>query len=248
MLDEKIKNIISGYIKIPVDQINAQTMIDRSAVANSILLHRMYASLQKEGIVMDNYSNIRTYGSLLEKLHGKQERGVKVINDQDTFNYNDSEDSNLSASVGIDIEEIGSMPQVKDFREDKFYTMNFSSSEIAYCILQPDALYSFAGLFAAKEAIVKADNTYKNKPFNAIIINHLPTGKPTHPNVQISISHSPSVAVAIAIKTFQSPERQNTLSASIAGNNTKNISLLYLLSGIAIILSVIAILLCFSYK
>ena len=131
MLDEKIKNIISGYIKIPVDQINAQTMIDRSAVANSILLHRMYASLQKEGIVMDNYSNIRTYGSLLEKLHGKQERGVKVINDQDTFNYNDSEDSNLSASVGIDIEEIVSMPQVKDFREDEFYTMNFSSAEIA---------------------------------------------------------------------------------------------------------------------
>lgn len=248
MLDEKIKNIISGYIKIPVDQINAQTRIDRSAVANSILLHRMYASLQKEGIVIDNYLDTRTYGSLLEKLHGKQEPGVNVINGQGTFNYNDLEDANLPASVGIDIEEIGSMPQVKDFREDKFYTMNFSSSEIAYCILQPNTLSSFAGLFAAKEAIVKADNTYKNWPFNAIIINHNPTGKPTHPNLKISISHAPSIVVAIAINTIPFPERQNTLSASGVCNNTKSISLLHILSFTAIILSVIAILLCISKK
>ena len=116
MEDEKIKNIISGYIKIPADDINAQTMIDRSAVGNSILLHRMYASLQKEGIMIDNYLDIKTYGSLLERLTGKRDPDVTVINELVAFNYDDASTANTSATVGIDIEDIASMPEANDFR------------------------------------------------------------------------------------------------------------------------------------
>jgi 4'-phosphopantetheinyl transferase superfamily len=66
--------------------------------------------------------------------------------------------------------------------------------------LQPDPPASFAGLFAAKEAIVKADNQYKNKPFHSIGIDHLPGGKPVHPPFEISITHTDSLAIAVAVR------------------------------------------------
>lgn len=248
MEDEKIKNIISGYIKIPADDINAQTMIDRSAVANSILLHRMYASLQKEGIMIDNYLDIKTYGSLLERFTGKRDPGVTVISELVAFNYDDTSAANTSATVGIDIQDLASMPLANDFREDEFYTMNFSSSEIAYCVLQPNPLASFAGLFAAKEAIVKANNTYQNKLFNTIIIEHLPGGKPVHTNLQLSISHSSTTAVGIAINSLPSQNIQKPFNTLAIENNNKNFFFLYLLIFIAIFLSVVAIVFCFFNK
>ena len=87
-----------------------------------------------------------------------------------------------------------------DYREDEFYKQNFSTSEIAWCILQSQPLASFAGKFAAKEAIVKADNVYATLPIHQIEILNTPNGKPQFKGFQISISHTPSTAVAVAIK------------------------------------------------
>ena len=248
MDDEKIKNIISGYIKKPADDINAQTIIDRSAVANSILLHRMYASLQKEGVVIDNYPDIKTYGNLLERLTGERVPHVEAISQLTDFNSNEDNAANTSATVGIDIEDIASMPPANDFREEEFYTMNFSSSEIAYCILQPNSLASFAGLFAAKEAIVKADNAYKNKLFNTIIVDHLSCGKPAHPHFQLSISHSSTAAVGIAISKSPSQNMLMPFNTTQIENNTKKFFFLYVLCFVAIVLSAVAIVFCFFYK
>ena len=43
IMEEKIKELISGYIKTDISKIDYSTLIDRNAVSNSILLHRMYA-------------------------------------------------------------------------------------------------------------------------------------------------------------------------------------------------------------
>ncbi|HTC00741.1 MAG TPA: hypothetical protein VK705_08665, partial [Ferruginibacter sp.] len=149
-MEEKIKEIVSLYIKIPANQIVANTVIDRSAVASSILLHRMYAALANEAIVIENYWDVKNFGTLLQRINGA-ERSFAVVSDN-TVEYvlpvNESRSS--SDGIGLDVEEINAMPQVNDFREDEFYKMNFTSEEIAYCILQPNSLSSFAGLFAAK--------------------------------------------------------------------------------------------------
>ena len=169
-VEEKIKNIVSLYTKIPIAEIGVQTVIDRSAVASSILLHRMYANLAAEGIVVENYFSIKTYGQMLASLNGK----TTIALPQDPAPVNSLSTNPAAAnSIGIDVEEISRMPLANDYREDEFYKMNFAPFEIAYCILQPDPAASFAGLFAAKEAIVKADNQYKNKPFHSIVIDHL---------------------------------------------------------------------------
>jgi phosphopantetheine--protein transferase-like protein len=197
-MEEKIREIVSLYIKVPANQITANTVIDRSAVASSILLHRMYAALLNEGVAIENYWDVKTFGILLQRFSGTEIRSAVAHNEID-YVLPVSQSSTSTGEIGIDIEEVSSMPQVNDFREDQFYLMNFTQEEIAYCILQPDSLSSFAGIFAVKEAIVKADNTYQNKPFNEISIGRLPGGKPFYPDFQLSISHTKQLAIAVAI-------------------------------------------------
>jgi len=198
-VEEQIKNIVANYTKLPVEQINVGTVIDRSAVTSSILLHRMYAHLSNEGFVVDNYWDIKTFGALLQKFDGHKNVFASASTPE-ANQYSSTDINDQSPSIGIDIEEVHLMPVAADFREDEFYTMNFSPAEIAYCILQVNPYASFAGLFAAKEAIIKADNQFINSAFSTIVIDHLPNGKPIHPLFQISISHTSTTVIAVAIK------------------------------------------------
>ncbi|MES2849352.1 MAG: 4'-phosphopantetheinyl transferase superfamily protein [Bacteroidota bacterium] len=213
-MEEQIKNIVSKYIKIPAEQITAQTVIDRSAVASSIILHRMYAQLANEGVVINDYTLIKTFGQLTG--NGKE---TTLTFTEPRVQTTTTENEN-APSVGIDTENISSMPVINDFRENAFYKMNFAPAEIAYCILQPNPYASFTGLFAAKEAIIKADNNYKNKPFHTIIIDHLPTGKPIHAGFQISISHTNDTAIAVAVKNISLPAPSLSLPGNTGSNST----------------------------
>ena len=62
-----------------------------------------------------------------------------------------------------------------------------------------------AGLFAAKEALVKADNRLMGRAFNSIVIEHAPDGKPLYEGFQISISHTDTLAVAVAVQLPEAP-------------------------------------------
>ena len=241
IMEVQIKNIVSQFIKIPADQITAQTVIDRSAVASSIILHRMYAQLANEGITVNDYTLIKTFGQLTASINGKEISTPSFI-EPVTATHNSSGENIDGLSVGIDAENISAMPLVNDFREAAFYKMNFAPAEIAYCILQPNPYASFTGLFAAKEAIIKADNNYKNKSFHHIIINHLPEGKPVFPEFQISISHTNETAVAIAVKNISFPSP----SLSAAGN-TGNSTFITFAAAAALLVSFLTLIL-FLFK
>lgn len=240
-MEEQVKNIVAQYIKIPAEQIAEQTVIDRSAVASSIILHRMYAQLQSEGISVNDYSHIKTYGQLVANINGN-EVAAAIIDTPAITTINSPATTN-ELPVGIDMENIFSMPVVNDFREDAFYKMNFAPAEIAYCILQTNPYASFAGLFAAKEAIIKADNAYKNKTFNTILIDHLPEGKPVHPGFQLSITHTNDAAVAVAVKNISLP----ALPTSVQNQHSQGSALAIFLAVMAFMLSLIALIL-FIFK
>jgi len=245
-MEEKIKAIISRFTKIPAEQISAATVIDRTAVTGSILLHRMYAALATEGIVVENYWDIKNYGALLQRVNGTSaEQTVQTIIPSSEMDYGYVESTNsVFKGIGIDIEKTDSMPIVNDYREEAFYKMNFTAEEIAYCILQPSATASFAGLFAAKEAIVKANNSYKTKPFNQIRIDHLPNGKPVHKEFQLSISHTNEVAVAMAAFTGAVPEPAATsMNTTIKAPAKNKSSITFVLAIAAFILSLTAFIL-----
>jgi phosphopantetheine--protein transferase-like protein len=210
-MEEKIKEIISVFTKIPVDQIGPATPIGRSTMKSSILLHRMYARLAEEGLTVDNYGNIKIFADLLAYGPGSAIpangqtgiSGTSLPADLPARTNLPSvpavRDTSVTTGIGIDIEEVAGLPLTNDFRKEEFYKMNFTAAEIAYCILQPDPYSSFTGLFAAKEAIIKADGQDRFKAFSSIEIGHSPEGKPVYPGFELSISHAGKMAVAVAV-------------------------------------------------
>ena len=203
-MEEKIKTIVSGYLKMPAASITADTLVDRSVVSNSIVLHRMYAKLAEEGVRIENYIDIKNFGELMSRANGNAAISPVHV----PIPYANGIEKK-GGSAGIDIEEVAALPRTNDFREEEFYKMNFAPSEIAYCILQPDPYVSFAGLFAAKEAIVKADNSFRSRPFHTIVITHEAEGKPAFGDFSLSVSHTNNLAVAVAVRAvaLQAPGR-----------------------------------------
>lgn len=193
----EIKNVISTFIKKPANEISEKTVIDKTVVQGSILIHRMYAEIAELGYNVENYTDIKTFGQLVEKINLKQNIEYNSLNYSESIN-NEIDDSELS--VGIDIEKIANFKEVADYREDEFYKQNFTDSEIAHCVLLPSPIQSFAGVFAVKEALVKANNLLKNKPFNSFEIYYDNFGKPFFHGYIISISHVDEFAIAIAFR------------------------------------------------
>lgn len=193
-MEEKIKEIVATYIRVPAGQISESTPIGRTALQSSILLHRMYARLGEEGVVVSDYAGIKVFGDLMRRQGAPS--GSPVSYAVDSY----ATDPAAAPGVGIDIEEVAALPRVADLRKESFYTQNFTSGEIAYCILQADPYVSLAGLWAAKEAIVKADGQYRNRPFHTIEIGHTAEGRPGFPGFGLSISHAGGMAVAVAVR------------------------------------------------
>ncbi len=247
IMEEKIKEIVAVFTRIPADQISAVTLVDRSAVTSSIMLHRMYAKMSEAGIVVENYWDIKNFGNLLQRIEGVTFSANGIENLTPTAAngqyYATESAQQVPVSIGIDVEEINAMPRVNDFREEVFYQMNFAAPEIAYCILQPDPYASFAVLFAAKEAIVKADNNFRNKPFNKIIVDHLPEGKPVHDQFHLSVSHTGSVAVAVAVRIAFDAQAQRTGAVASQKSGAGSNSLTTWLILLSVLLSLCSVIL-----
>jgi phosphopantetheine--protein transferase-like protein len=120
------------------------------------------------------------------------------------------------AGIGIDIEDIANLPQADDYREHTFFKDNFTATELSYCLMRPDVRASLCGMWAAKEALIKAGLTLPQPHrLDAIEITHDEVGRPTYPGWQLSISHTATTAVALCvalpasreIKPTETPER-----------------------------------------
>ena len=115
-MEATIKSVISEFIKKDIYSIDTNTIIDKSAVRSSILVHRMYGALGNAGIVVNDYLTIRTYGELLGRLNKGEIK--KELFGQEAIT--DSEEKQ-SSKIGIDIENVNRLPSSVDYREDEFY-------------------------------------------------------------------------------------------------------------------------------
>src|SRR5450631_2235111 len=118
-MEERIKEIVSLYTKIPAEQIDSSTIIDRSSVNSSITLHRMYAKLAEEGFAVADYWDIKNFRGLMERANGiSKNRGEISDTPQTAMPFYADTPGSLAKGLGIDIEEISAMPETPDFRED----------------------------------------------------------------------------------------------------------------------------------
>lgn len=203
-MDEiKIKEIVSLFLKVPASSITSESSIEAKAFPGSISFARMVASLRKIGVSINNEMKLKTFGELL-KLNGLQNdliaNEIIKTNSSNVLSNGKEKSGNDIENIGIDIQSMSEIPDVADFHEDLFFKENYSEKEIAHCLLQNNPRNSFAGLWAIKEAIVKADITIKKNKFNSIEISHNTEGKPVHPQFSLSCSHSGDYAIGLAIK------------------------------------------------
>jgi phosphopantetheine--protein transferase-like protein len=202
------KAIIAAFLKIDPSQIGVHTIIDKSVLHGSIMLHRMHAKLAQAGCRIENWRDIRTYGDLERTVTGlgAPEGDVPDLLSvaSDVLPLLDMK----KPAIGVDIEEIATMPHADDYREHPFYRETFSQEEISHCILQSHPRESFAGLFSAKEAVLKAEGGKKLHALRGIEIFHDEDGKPFTSGYEISISHSGAYAVAVAMRISKTSDPQ----------------------------------------
>ena len=196
---KNIKEIISKFINLDVNEIKETTIIDKRAVKGSILIHRLYSELSSIGIDISDPKSITTYGDLIKQLNNEKNKEITKETNNLHSNQNNI-DNTFIKGIGIDIEKISKLPMTADFRTDNFYIENFTSKEISHCILNENPYKSFASLFSLKEAIFKSKNSiFSSKKFNTIEITHNINGAPELNGFLLSTSYSDDTVVAVAI-------------------------------------------------
>ncbi|TVY91744.1 Fatty acid synthase subunit alpha [Lachnellula willkommii] len=118
--------------------------------------------------------------------------------------------------VGVDVEDIAAI----NIENDTFLTRNFTDGEREYCLNAPSPQASFAGKWSAKEAVFKSLGVASKgagAPLKDIEIGNDEKGAPIvslHGDaadaakkagvkeISISVSHSDTQAIAIAVSTF----------------------------------------------
>ncbi|WP_414663739.1 holo-ACP synthase [Horticoccus sp. 23ND18S-11] len=111
---------------------------------------------------------------------------------------------------GVDLEATTALPEAGDYREHEFYQTHFTPAEISYCVLQQDPRMHFAARWCAKEALYKAEPALRDVPFSEIELTKLQDGSVALHRIHngiveplphaVSISHTPSHAVALVVK------------------------------------------------
>ncbi len=115
----------------------------------------------------------------------------------------------LKFAIGTDIVEIERFRALED--ESPFYSRVFSPNELAYCRRFKDPFPHFATTFAGKEAVVKASSSTSRVSLSNVEILRDEQRVPfvvLHEecdyDLYVSLSHSASHAVAVALAVRQS--------------------------------------------
>ena len=108
--------------------------------------------------------------------------------------------------IGIDIVEIKRFHRINK-KSSKYWEKYFTKNELEYCFKSPKKSERLAGIFSAKEAIIKALGKKYLGKFDLIEIIHTRDGKPVvklkgnKKNIEISISHDKEYAIAVAMSS-----------------------------------------------
>ncbi|HEX6331348.1 MAG TPA: holo-ACP synthase [Actinomycetota bacterium] len=115
--------------------------------------------------------------------------------------------------LGVDVCEIARMERALE-RHPTMRERVFTPEEIAYCDSKARPAESYAGRFAAREAVIKALGGYRGRGWQDISVGRGPSGAPEIrlagnakrradalgvTNVLITFTHERSMAVAVAV-------------------------------------------------
>jgi phosphopantetheine--protein transferase-like protein len=118
--------------------------------------------------------------------------------------------------IGIDIQDIASFGDYATPDNARFLSRVFTEDERYYCLGMASPPQHLAARFAAKEAVVKALSPFTSVAIEQVEVTRHGSGRPAVTlltpesldyDIRVSLSHSPSQAVAVAVVERRSDDR-----------------------------------------
>lgn len=210
---DELKQLVSSMLMVPRQEIDSGTSL--KSLTTSLGSTRLRLGLKRLGVALPAGPTPSNFGALLARIgagaSAPGEEPPRPSSIPAAAWASPSLAGPTDLQVGIDVEDIRSLPEVQDYWEHDFYRNTFSRAEIAYAILQIDPRVHLAGFWCAKEALRKCDHTFTSMDLSRLVVAHEPNGKPylklLGEGVQrrlphgLSISHTSEIATAIVIYT-----------------------------------------------
>ncbi|ROT40734.1 fatty acid synthase subunit alpha reductase [Sodiomyces alkalinus F11] len=167
-------------------------------------------------VTEDKKSSALTYPSNFMKLSEKTAKPGAAQATQEMMEALGKKMASSNSKVGVDVEDIAAV----NVDNDTFVERNFTAAEIAYCRRAPSPQSSFAGRWSAKEAVFKSLGVAskgagaalkdieiaRNEEGAPVVRLHgdaaVAARKAGLKDVSVSISHSETQAIAVAVSTF----------------------------------------------
>ena len=189
-----MEKTLEYFSKLLNRNLTENTQISLSSAQKS----RVYSWLSSNNIAFDE-SALNSRFTLFDLL--STNNPLKKIANESHQISNIISLSNGIVSIGIDLQKIDELfPESlsDDPKSDESINKIFTIRELSYAQTKDFPEQTLAGIFAAKEAIIKAAKL----KLDLIDIEVLPNedGVPVHAGYEISISHTENFALAVAIK------------------------------------------------
>jgi phosphopantetheinyl transferase (holo-ACP synthase) len=213
---EELRQIVASLLRAAPAEIGPETSL--AALNTSLGGARVRLGLKRVGLTLPTGSNPTTFGALLSAISGDESSAsgtaIPIIAPMLSPSAPAPQvavgaNGLAGLCVGLDVEDIRSLPEASDYWEHEFYRGSFARSEISYAVLQIDPRMHFAGFWCAKEALRKCDPSFASVSPALTAVAHDSNGRPyltmdaevglvRLPHA-LSISHAAELATAIVI-------------------------------------------------
>jgi phosphopantetheine--protein transferase-like protein len=206
---EQLRNMIATMLMVSPAEVSEGTSL--TALNTSLGSAKVRLGLKRLGLVLPAGAAPATFGGLLAALSGEAvPHAAEKIGSAPRPTPSAASNGGLAGlQVGLDVEDIRSLPVAADYWEHEFYRGTFAKSEIAYAVLQAEPRTHFAGFWCAKEALRKCDPSFAGVAPECTAVAHDASGRPyltleTEAGPErlahaVSISHTAEVATAVVV-------------------------------------------------
>ena len=223
-LEQKFAQLVAELLGIPVAQVADDVSLDtpkfRTSAGAAILATAVKSRLGKTV----STAGVKTVGQLRAAVFGEPipDGGPKAA-EATPAAVRTTPAQRLAAgpiTCGVDMEDVATLPEAPDYWKHEFYREHFSPEEIAYCAGQRDPRQHFAVRWCAKEALKKCSPRFMKLAFSQIQVANrsdgavaleVRVGEKWHSSgCALSLSHTPTTAVAMVVGGQDGPPAQTT--------------------------------------
>jgi phosphopantetheine--protein transferase-like protein len=206
---DQLRAMIATMLMIAPEQVGPETSL--ASLSTSLGSAKVRLGLKRLGLALPAGAAPANFGALVAAISGETAPVVAAPAAYAPAAYvPGSGDVGLGGlQVGLDVEEITSLPVAADYWEHEFYRGTFARSEIAYAVQQSEPRTHFAGFWCAKEALRKCDPGFAGVSPELTAVAHDISGRPYLTITSdagpvrlahaVSISHTGTVATAVVV-------------------------------------------------